>query len=193
MSEISYQISEVRNQKSEVRGRKSVTGYWLLVTFPLLSVLCILLLSGCGYKPLPSLRGDIKKIYIPTFQNHTYEPSISAILTDALREEILLDGTFQLTSSEEAQAVLRGTVISYEHSSTIYDQGQNMVGGSAKIKVQATFKYVGGEIIWKEEIGDEESTSYFLTGSLSSREVELKKFIAKKVAQKIVTLITEEW
>ena len=213
MTEIRRQRSEVRGQRSEVRDQKSV--FCFLSSPPARTwragppapaaslceakrrgwavVFCLLILSGCGYKPLPALREDIKKIYVPTFQNYTYESGISAILTDALREEILLDGTFRLVPSEEAHAVLNGSVISYEHSPTVYDADENMVGGTAKLTVQVTFKYVGGEVIWKEELGDQESTSYFLTGNLSTREVDLKKFVAEKVARKIVVLITEKW
>ena len=161
----------------------------------LLSLLSLLLLlSGCGYKPFSPAREDIKNIYIPTFKNLTYSPGVSAAVTDALRREIILDGTFKLTDEKDAQAILSGKVTDFERAPAIYDEEDNIIGGSLTIEAEISFVSVPkGEILWKGKMNDSESVNYFLAGDLARREEEITQLVADKIARRIVERITEPW
>jgi hypothetical protein len=153
-----------------------------------------LLLSGCGYKPFPSIREEIKTVHVPTFKNLTYYPDISAIMTDALRREIILDGTFKLVNEENANAILTGEVKDLKRSATIYDEEDNIIGGSLSIEVTVRFiSLPNKKILWKDTFKESESVNYFLAGSLARNEDEITKWVAEKTARRILETITEPW
>jgi len=78
------------------------------------SISIAFLFTGCaGYKlgeSKPSAYADIEKIYVPTFQNETLEPRIAVMMTNAVITQLQQDGTYKITSKEEADAVLVGTI-----------------------------------------------------------------------------------
>lgn len=165
--------------------------YSLFFLFSLLSVLC---LNGCGYKPFHPIREDIKNIYIPTFKNSTYYAGVSAIVTDALRREIILDGTFNLKDREDAQAMLSGEVTDFKRSPLIYDEEENIIGGNLTIEIKVRFiSLPEGKILWEGELEESESVNYFLAGSLAKTEDEVTEWVAEKIARGIVEKITEPW
>ena len=162
--------------------------------FILCSLFFILCLGGCGYKPFSPIREDIKNIYIPTFKNSTYYPGVSAIVTDALRREIILDGTFNLTNKEDSQAMLSGEVTDFKRSPLIYDEEENIIGGSLTIEVRVRFVSIPKEeVLWEEKLEESESVNYFLAGSLAKTEDEVTQWVAEKTARRIVERITESW
>ncbi|MDD5454669.1 MAG: LPS assembly lipoprotein LptE [Candidatus Ratteibacteria bacterium] len=153
-----------------------------------------LFLTGCGYKPFSPIRENIKTVYVPTFKNLTYYPSISAIVTDALRTEVILNGTFKLANEENAQAILTGEVKDFKRTAMIYDEEDNIIGGSLTIEVNVKFlSYPKKEILWKETFKESESVNYFLAGSLAKTENEITELVAEKIARKILERITEPW
>jgi hypothetical protein len=162
--------------------------------FLLSSLISLLCSSGCGYKPFSPIKEDIKKIYIPTFKNSTYHPGVSAVVTDTLIREIILDGTFTLTDEENAQAMLIGDVTDFERSPAIYDEEENIIGGSLTIEVEVRFVSIPeGQIFWKEKMNESGSVNYFLAGSLAKTEDEVTEWAAEKIARRIVEGITEPW
>ena len=79
----------------------------------LLGILCLLLASCAGYqvgsrKP-PSLK-EVNKISVSVFDNDTLHPRVGAMATSAVTSAITMDGTYQLVSAGQADAVLEGTV-----------------------------------------------------------------------------------
>ena len=169
-----------------------------IISFPsplffLFSIL-LLCLAGCGYKPFSPIREDIRNIYIPTFKNSTYYPGVSAIVTDALRKEIILDGTFSLMDKEDAQAMLSGEVTDFRRSPSVYDEEENIIGGNLTIEIKIRFVSIPeGKILWEGELAESESVNYFLAGSLAKTENEVTEWVAEKIARRIVERITEPW
>lgn len=159
--------------------------------FVLLLLLC---LSGCGYKPFSPITEGITNIYIPTFKNSTYQPGVSAIVTDALTREITLDGTFKLTDKDNAQAMLTGEVTRFKRAPSIYDEEENIIGGSLTIEIKASLISIPkGKLLWKGKMTESESVNYFLAGNLAKREDEVAEWVAEKIARRLVERITEPW
>jgi len=71
-------------------------------------------LSSCaGYKlgsVKPTAMADIRTMAIPTFKNQTQEPKIQVLTTNAVISQMQLDGTYQISTIDKADAVLRGTI-----------------------------------------------------------------------------------
>ncbi len=72
------------------------------------------LFGGCaGYQlgdVKPSVYRDIEKIHIPPFKNLTLEPRLSSLVTNAVLVELQSDGTYQVSTRDNADAVLVGTI-----------------------------------------------------------------------------------
>lgn len=71
-------------------------------------------LSGCaGYKlgdAKPGVYSGIRKIHVPPFKNLTLEPRLSSLVTNAVLIEMQGDGTYQVASKNDCDAVLVGRI-----------------------------------------------------------------------------------
>ena len=86
-------------------------------------------ISGCGYTQDVKLPHDIKTIAVETFKNEippqeqfAYRPGLEIELRNAIVEQFLLDGNLKVVDESEADAVLRGSVISYEQEGLRFDR-----------------------------------------------------------------------
>jgi len=72
------------------------------------------LLSGCaGYQlgdAKPSPYAEIEKIHVPPFKNLTLEPRLSSLVTNAVLQELQSDGTYQVATRKNCDAVLVGEI-----------------------------------------------------------------------------------
>ncbi len=161
---------------------------------PIFFAIFLLFSIGCGYKPFIPTREHIKTVYVPTFKNSTYYPNVSSTVTDALIREIILDGTFKLAGEENAQAVITGEVKDFKRTATIYDEEDNIIGGSLTIEVNIKFLSAPKkEILWEGTFEESESVNYFLAGSLAKTENEITQWVAEKIARSVIEQITEPW
>jgi hypothetical protein len=88
-------------------GPRRALGPW-----PLGLALLGLALLGCGYRftpPNASLPGGVRSVNARLLQNRTTEPSVEALVTQALREQLARSG---LLGGESAEATLDGAVVS---------------------------------------------------------------------------------
>lgn len=96
------------------------------------ALLC-LLLPGCGYKVggqpdlLPS---TLKTIAIPAFGNSTSRYKLTESLPSAISREFLSRTRYRVVADmNEADAILRGTVLNYMSYPTIFDQRTGRAAG----------------------------------------------------------------
>jgi len=72
------------------------------------------LFTGCaGYQlgeVKPGVYKDIEKLHVPPFKNLTLEPRFSSLLTNAILAELQSDGTYEVSSRANADAVLVGEI-----------------------------------------------------------------------------------
>jgi len=77
----------------------------------LLAALC---LSGCaGYHigPIqPKYMAGIKTLAVPSFKNDTLTPRLEVLAADMLIRQIQQDGTYEIVSSDKADAIIEGTI-----------------------------------------------------------------------------------
>lgn len=79
---------------------------WLAVALPI-AVL------GCGYNfpgQASHLPGGGTKVHVTTFQNQTRDPGLENSVRQALEDEIIRRGNFDLVSADEAQVLLEGVI-----------------------------------------------------------------------------------
>ena len=94
--------------------------------FPILAILAILAINGCGYHTagrINRLPENVRVIAIPGFVNKTQTYRIEQILTRDVVREFVSRTSFQVVNgnSDSADATLKGTVVSTVAAPLTYD------------------------------------------------------------------------
>jgi hypothetical protein len=64
----------------------------------------------------PAVMAGVETIAVPMFANATQHPRAEAIATSAVADAFVRDGTYRITGSDRADAILEGTVHRIEYS-----------------------------------------------------------------------------
>jgi outer membrane lipopolysaccharide assembly protein LptE/RlpB len=140
--------------------------------------------SSCGYRL--SQFGSVipqnaRSLTVLAFMNMTNEPAVDVEVTNAVVKEFLADGRMQVTDREEADLVLRGSVVSYQEVPLSYTADSYVQQYSILIRVEARLEDRSGKIIWREkELASGLISSFAVTlgdisATRSARENALRK------------------
>lgn len=80
--------------------------------------------SGCGYR-LAARKGDVgdgQTFAVPTFVNNTTTFRIEQRMSEAVRKELARGTHYRITSSDNGDVVLRGEVLEYSTSPTVFNE-----------------------------------------------------------------------
>jgi len=176
-----------------------VGGRWSVVRNALAG-LCLLAAAGCGYHLVgatSTLPARLQKLYVAPFANQTSRAEVDQRLTEQVSQEWVRRGRFQLvSSSDQADAVLSGTVVAVNVNPVQFDQ----VGRATQyqLTVIADIQLVDrtGEkpvVLWHDKgfslsqpyQVDVNTTDYF------DREVEAMDLLATNFARNLVVTILE--
>lgn len=176
---------EVKIERSAIRGpRKRRLGEL---------VAAVLLLGGCGYLwgcgyalvgQGSNIPEDIGKVYVEPLKNTTSRAQIDQILTQAISDELVTRRRFTVVSSaEEADAVIAGTVLDFTVRPLTFDP--DGLASSFEITITADMRFQRvptqteeeGEVIWKnsryrflEDYQLDEGGTYFDRENLAIEE-----------------------
>jgi outer membrane lipopolysaccharide assembly protein LptE/RlpB len=117
------------------------------------SIFCIVLLWGCGYQMVGKethVPPGLTSVAIPTFVNHTLEPGIEILITQAFLKGFIQDRRTKVVDRNEADSVLEGTIKSFEISSVSYDRSGLALEYQMKMVADLMLKKRSGEILWRE-------------------------------------------
>ncbi len=82
-------------------------------------VIALLLFGNCaGYRlgtQRPAALADVQRLRVNLFENRTLHPRVEAVATNAVIAALASDGTYQLTSLAQADAVLNGVLTSLHY------------------------------------------------------------------------------
>ena len=136
----------VRNDRSGHRPR-SVHFIWVSL------ILLALQLSGCGYSFSGISKAaypTIQSVYVDIFTNKTSEPNLDVIFRSAFGNEIVSNGHFKLVSSRgEADAILRGTLLSMQVAPLAYKTGSLSAEDRITVAMELFFEdRVSSRILW---------------------------------------------
>lgn len=155
-----------------------------------ISMLYILIFSGCGYKMVGKethIPPDITSIAIPTFKNQTYEPGIEVPFTQGFLREFIQDRRIKVVDRNEADSILEGVIKSFNIYSTSYDRSGIALEYQANVIIDLRFRKRTGEIIWIERDLSESRwyrTSYNILMSESNKFSAIQnlgRFMAERI------------
>jgi hypothetical protein len=163
-----------------------------------LAALSCLCLAGClGYHigPVkPRYLHDIQTIAVPTFKNHTLEPRIEVLVAGTVIKQFQQDGTFKITSNENADAILEGTIVSVSRSPARSVQGNVLATSEFNLTIRVQYRLVGRD---GKPLGPQGAavgtTSFFVGTDVITDERQALPLATEQLATNLVSQLSEGW
>jgi outer membrane lipopolysaccharide assembly protein LptE/RlpB len=176
-----------------------VRGPWSVVRGPILA-LGVLAAAGCGYHLVgqsSTLPARLQKLYVAPFVNQSGRAELDQRLTEAVTQEWVRRGRFQLvSSSDQADVVLSGTITAAATSPVQFDT----VGRATQyqLTVLADIQFVDRTgpkpvVIWRDQHFSR-STAYQVDVNAINyfdQSVEAMDTLSRDFARGLVTTILE--
>jgi len=144
------------------------------------AALIIAATAGCGYhlaRMGSTLPDGVHRIAIPIFKNLTYEAGIEDTLTDALITEFLRTKWVELSSVDDADAVVKGLVKDFVTSPIAFGSTEFALEYRVSLSCRIEILDKEGKVIWLEEkISDSEE--YEVTADIFQSETNKKQAVA---------------
>jgi len=167
-------------------------------TWLLLLPLLVLLTPGCaGYRlggSKPAHLAAVTKIAVPTFENLTLEPRLAVLVTNAFIKELQMDGTFQVVSRDQAEAILEGRIMNIDRSQFRAVRNNVLRTSQLQVRLRTDYKLVNpadGEVLHR---GRATGNSYIvLDPNFQMSEFQAMEDAAQRMAAGLVTDLAEGW
>jgi hypothetical protein len=158
----------------------------------------LVLCTGCaGYRlgPVqPAAMKDVKTIAVPTFSNESLMPRLEVIMANSVIKHLQQDGTYKLGSTENADAILEGTVMSITRSPSRAVRGNVIAASEFRLALNVDFKIkrrsTGAVLDQRSVTGN---TSFFVSSDVQQDEQQALPLAAEDAAIKLVSQISEGW
>ncbi len=136
----------------------------------------------------------MRTLAVPTFKNKTYEPRIEVMFADTTIKQFQQDGTYTITSDNNADAILYGTITRVEKR-PLRSQTNNVLATSEfELQVDVTYEVVdrvtGVQLLTGRAHGE---TTFFTSPDLQSDERQALPLAAQDMAVQLVTDVSEGW
>lgn len=178
----------------------------LLRKFPIILLIALFSISGCGYTTRSLLPTEFKTIYVENFVNKIkvtaessdermyrgYRPGMEIDVTKAIRDKYLFDGNLKVTDSQDADLVLTGELVDFRNESLRYDRNDNVLEYRVRMVVNIKLYTKDGKTRWVED-GFAGESLYNTTGSLAKSESTAIKEAEADLARRVVERTIEEW
>ena len=171
-------------------------GFSRAIPLLVLSVVCGVLFLGCGYRPLGegSLPHGIQRLHLAALTNGTFKPGVQGLVGAAILRKLQVDGRVSLASEPDADAILGGTVTTYQNDPITFEQAD--IGRRFRVRLTLLVTLNdrrGGESVLKEEVSGE---AYYTagTGVVATRtaEDEAMQRAAQDLATKVVARLMDD-
>ena len=162
------------------------------------AALAVFGLTGClGYTIGPAkpyyLR-DIRAISIPTFKNSTLHPRIEVLVTSTVIKQFQQDGTFRIVGDEDADATLKGEIISITRFPTRSVRGNVLATTEFGLSIRVRYSLVdrAGKQLASPTyaLG---TTSFFVSRDVNTDERQALPIATEQLATHLVSQLSEGW
>ncbi len=150
---------------------------------------------GCGnYTFNPNVPGYIKSVAIPLFKNpRTFKYGAERVLTDAVINEFVADGTLDVADESVADSKLQVEIVNYKKEALSYDVQEVVREYNLAIVVSVTFTdLINNQVLWQEP-SMYDSVTYYAIGPQAETEDDALSRLADDLARKIVNRTLQGW
>jgi outer membrane lipopolysaccharide assembly protein LptE/RlpB len=160
-----------------------------------LAGMSLLVAVACGYHlGAHSCESDVmaKNIAIPLFQNLSQEPRLENLLTEAFRDRIQALPCVSLCSRTQADALLKGKILSVESNTVAVDEEFFALEYRMRVVMAVSLvRSEDGEVLWRDDSLQEEVSFYATSDPLlfkDNREEALMD-LASRMSERVVVRI----
>lgn len=157
-----------------------------------------LFLSSCaGYhvgSDKPARMENITKLAVPTFKNLTLEPRSSVLVTNNVIRVFQTDGTYRIVDSQNADAILHGTIQKFERHQLRSARNNNLRTRELELRLYVSYTVddpITGSTIARGNVNG--STSVFLDPNFQLSERQAIDDASSRVAEELVSRLAEGW
>ncbi len=162
------------------------------------ATLIALNLVGCmGYHVGPAkpyyLR-DVQKIAVPTFKNSTLQPRIEVLVTGTVIKQFQQDGTFQIVGDNDADATLKGEIVSITRVPTRSVRGNVLATTEFGLTMSVRYSLIGrtGTQLSPPALAMG-TTSFFVGRDVNADERQALPLATEQLASHLVSQLSEGW
>ena len=173
----------------------------------LLSLVTALLCVSCGYHvgPVkPKRLEGIRRICVKNFKNDTLEPRMEAMLASAVIKQLQLDGTYQVTDENHADAILQGSLQRIERTPSRAVRGNVLQSSEYRLTITGHYRLTTartGTVLDERNVTG--TTDFFvsagssgadlLTADSAQDERQAMPLAVEDLDTRISSLISEGW
>lgn len=155
-------------------------------------------LNGCaGYRignVKPQYLSAVHSIAVQTFTNKTYLPRIEVLVTDTVIKQLQQDGTFQITSGDQADAVLKADIRLVGRSPARSVRGNVLATTEFNLTLVVRYTLTGrdGKVITgPADVGG--TTSFFVGSDIATDQRQALPLAAEDLAVHLASQLSEGW
>jgi outer membrane lipopolysaccharide assembly protein LptE/RlpB len=157
-----------------------------------------LVLTSCaGYhagSDKPGHMEHIQSLAVPTFKNLTLEPRSAVLVTNNVVRQFQTDGTYQIKDSQNADAVLRGTIRDFTRRQLRSARNNNLRTRELELILYVDYTVedpASGNVLSRGTVNG--STSVFLDPNFQLSERQAIDDASRKMAEELVSRLAEGW
>jgi len=158
-----------------------------------------LLFTGCaGYHigaTKPKFMTGIHSLAVPTFENTTLLPRVEVLAATTVIKQLQQDGTFQVASSDKADAILKGTLTRARRSQARSVRSDVEASQEYILEVEFTYQLTRrstGELLDAGKVAG--TTSFYISGNdVNQDERQAFPLALEQAAIHLVSRVTEGW
>jgi len=166
-----------------------------LVPIALASFVLLAAMVACGpYTFNPNLPGHIKTVAIPLAKNpRTFKYGAERVLTTALVDEFVRDGTLDIADENEADSKLTAEIVNYKKEAVGYDVGESVNKYNLAMVLSVTFiDLTSGQVLFQEP-NFYDSVQYYALGPQAETEDDALQRLCEDIATKVVNRTLQGW
>ena len=156
-------------------------------------------LSGCGYAVGPAYDGEVRTVYVETFESDLYRRNLEFQLTEAIQRQIQTQSPIRLMSEENADTKLSGRIIGAKKrvlGQSGFDEPRQL---EADLRIQVTWEDLRtGDLLKQQEVALTPDVINLLSEGNFAPEVgqslaTADQIALAKMAREIVQMMEAPW
>jgi hypothetical protein len=156
--------------------------------------LAVVGVSGCAYRlgPTNGERAGARSVQVNPFQNKTIEPRLIEAVAFALRKQLQQDGTYKLSTANNGDIIVSGTIVSYERHSLTFRSRDALTPKDIRLTMTAQVtarERASGKVLLDRKVSGYSDVR--VDSDLPSAEREALPLIAADLARNATALLVE--
>ena len=163
---------------------------------PLLFATALLAAAGCStYKFGSAVPEELRTIAVPVFENASGYPEIDAVVTQYVLREFQREGTFKISTLDNASLKLLGKLVKTETQSLNYDRNYGSRTSEYRYTLVAEITLVerGTGKLLIDAMPVKANTTFLTHGDMLTGMQDASPRIAKELARAITDAVLAQW